>query len=342
MKKQFKKWTDLQQFHEVRKNLNYPRIWACLKENDFNITFGFKVKLHGTNAAVRIEPDGKVVAQKRSSDVSVGHFGFANWVEANEAYFANLANSSNTVYVYGEWAGPGVQNGVACSATEEKNFYPFAIDMVNEHEEVERIYDPILIEDMLSERDYIPDDIIVIPWFTKIAIDFEDANETKASIEKLNKMVEDIGDVDPLIEELFDIQGTGEGLVAYPLLGKTNGKYAADEEYFSWFNFKAKSEKHRVNNTKTAVAFDPAKFAGIQAFADAFCTEARFQQGLQEGVAEQLDMRRTGDFIKWVVSDIFKESKTEREANEELDWKACSKACSSRAVMWYKSKVEAI
>jgi hypothetical protein len=339
MTKLFKKWNDLNQFHEVRKNLNYPRIWQCLKDNDFRIAFGLKIKLHGTNACVRIEPDGKVVAQKRSSDASEGHFGFAGWVADNETYFASLANVDATRYIYGEWCGPGVQQGVACSMTEDKFFYPFAIDeAIVDVDETLRYYDPQDIETMLGTN--CPNNIIVVPWFKTLWIDFEDMKQMELAMLSLNKDVEDIGEKDPFINELFGIEGPGEGLVAYPLLGRTPNVYHKDEEYFSWFNFKAKSEHHRVNKTKTAVQFDAEKFASIQAFADFYVTEPRLLQGLAEGVQNERLMSRTPDFIRWVVSDIYKESVTEREANPELDWKVLSKACSTRAVLWFKAKVQ--
>jgi hypothetical protein len=341
MVKLFKKWNDLQQFHEVTKNLNYPRIHAALVANDYKIKYGLKIKLHGTNAGIRVEPDGKVTAQKRSSDISVhsDNAGFANWVASHETRFINLARSDETVYIYGEWAGPGIQSGVAVSELDAKYFFVFSIDIHDDLGNFKyRLYCPNAIEEVLGEG--MHENVIVIPWYDTIEVNFLEKAKTEQALLKLNMMVEKIGECDPLIADLFELEGAGEGVVAYPLLGYEAGRlYGADEEYFSWFNFKAKSEAHRVNKTKTAVAFDPEKYASIQIFADHYCTEQRFLQGFREAVSESRDMRLTPDFIKWVVQDIYKESKTEREASPELDWKLVSKACSSRAVMWYKGKV---
>jgi hypothetical protein len=337
----FKKWTELNQFHEVVKNLNYPRIHNALVENEYKIPFGLKVKLHGTNACVRIEPDGKVVAQKRSSDIiaPADNAGFRAWVESQEAYFGSLANSTCNTYVFGEWVGPGVQSGVACSELSQKFFFVFAIEYFEGENFLARVYDPNLIERSLAFPG-IPDGLLVVPWHDNITINFLEKGQTEIALLKLNKMVEQIGECDPLIEKIFEIQGVGEGVVAYPLLGRVEGKYSQDEEYFSWFNFKAKSEAHRVNKTKKAANFDAEKYASTQLFADAYCTEQRLLQGFSEAVQGRKDMRLTPDFIRWVVNDIWKESNTEREASPELDWKACCKAISSRAVMWYKSKVQ--
>lgn len=336
--KKFRRWNDIQQFHEVVKNLNYPRIHAALATVDHKLPFGFKVKLHGTNACVRIESDGKVVPQKRNSDIiaPADNGGFRAWVESEERYFAGLANSVFDTYVYGEWCGPGIQSGVACSETKIKTFNVFAIDYCQEGKLSLRLYCPTLIENLLGE---MPDQIVVIPWHSFATIDFMEKAKVEASLNALNHTVEAIGERCPLMHDLYEIEGAGEGLVAFPLMGKSKGQYEADEEYFSWFNFKAKSEAHRVNAKPKAASFDPEKYASIQLFADAYCTEQRFEQAFKEAVDEQKDMRRTPDFIKWVVQDIHKESQSEREESE-IDWKAASKACSTRAVLWYKAKVQ--
>lgn len=336
----FKKWNELNQFHEVTKNLNYPRIHQCLKENDYTIPYGLKIKLHGTNAGVRVETDGRVVAQKRSSDLVApnDNSGFRVWVEANESYFSSLARADSTLYIYGEWCGQGIQSNVACSLTPQKTFYVFSIDIITDTGSVTRLYDPLLIEERLGKL--APDAVIVIPWHVDtLPINFLEKEKTQNALTFLNAVVEEIGQKDPLIKHLFNIEGHGEGIVAYPLLGASKGSYQHGEEYFSWFNFKAKSEAHRVNKTKVAAQFDPERYASVQMFTDAYVTEARLLQAFDEAVQRRKDMRLTPDFLKWICQDIYKESTTEREASPDLDWKMVSKAISRRAVTWYKNLV---
>lgn len=337
----FVKWNDLNQFHEVVKNLNYPRIYDCLRKNDYVIPYAFKIKIHGTNACVSIGPDGEVNAQKRSSNITAhkDNAGFAYWVDQNRAYFESLAHSEFTLYIFGEWAGPGVQSGVACSMTDKKMFYPFAIDAYKGEEFCHRVYDPGYIEGTLG--DTCPNDIIVLPWHMHLDIGFEAKIDTEKALSELNTVVEAIGERDPFFKEYFDLDGCGEGLVAFPLLGKEFGVYNDLDEltYFSWFNFKAKSEAHRVNKTKTAAQFDPQKFENANRFADAFCTEQRFMQGFKEAVNEQKDIKLTGQFIQWVVKDIYKESTTERAEMDDSAWKSISKTCTTRAALWFKERV---
>lgn len=341
----FKKWCSLNQFHEVNKNLNYPRIYAALKSMNFKVRYGLKVKLHGTNSCVRIEPDGAVIGQKRSGDVRVGNdnHGFAAWVAEHESYFSGLADSELTTYIYGEWCGPGVKSGVACSMTENKFFYPFSIEYWKGSQFMERVYDPNTIEHNLEQFGYMPSTMLVVPYIDTIELDFQNKSSLEIELLKLNKRVEEIGERDPFMYSIFEIEGPGEGIVAYPLIGNEVAYEGQKEaEFFSWFNFKAKSEAHRVNKTKTAANFDPEKFANANRFADAYCTNQRMEQGFSEALQCRKDIRLMSDFIKWVVSDIFKESHTEREASPELDWKALSKVCTTRAAIWYKNKVQEI
>lgn len=339
----FVKWNDLQQFHEVVKSLSYNRIYTTLKNNDFKIKYGLKVKLHGTNAAVRIDADGKVTAQKRSSDLvgNADNAGFRAWVEANEAYFSRLAHSDATIVIYGEWAGPGVQTGVACSDIPHKTFFPFSLDFYFEGSEIEKVryYDPEHIALHMNHQK-MPDDIIIIPWHDTIEFDFVDKTETDKAVLKLNLLTEKVGESDPLIKEVFDIEGEGEGFVCYPFIGETPGVCYVDGEFehFSHFNFKSKSVAHRVNKTKTAVALDPELLANKNRFADMFCTEQRMQQGFKEAVEEQRDMKLTGDFVKWVVKDVQKESTTEVEALG-IAFDKLAKVVAARAAVWYKTKV---
>lgn len=337
----FRKWNDLNQFHEVVKNLNYPAIHDILTENNYEIPFGLKIKLHGTNACVRIESDGKVVAQKRSSDLvaPADNNGFRKWVENHEELFSKLARKDCITYVFGEWCGPGVQKNVACSLTPLKTFWIYSIDYSFDNEENNyRLYEPDTIGEVINLID-MPDSVVIIPWHSSIKINFLEAAKTRESLDSLNELTEAIGAQDPLIKELFDISGCGEGVVAYPLLGQKKGQYLANENYFSYFNFKAKSEAHRVNATKTAVAYDPEKFASVQIFTDTYVTEPRLLQAFNEGVQGKRDMRLTGDFIRWMIADIYKESTTERESNPNVDWDKAKKAISSRSVVWYKKKV---
>jgi hypothetical protein len=346
----FVKWNSLNQFHEVMKAINYRKYsdWLATEMNN-KLTYFGKIKMHGTNASVTITPDGKVIAGKRSSFLPEGgtggdNAGFAAWVKNNAEAFLALREGFEdhvTLTIYGEWCGPGVQSNVACSMTDRKMFYVFCADTTTSTSHT-RLYEPDAIRFELTALDAI-DDVLILPFHCKIELDFTDADAMRQTLENLNKEVEAIGERDPFMYENFEIDGAGEGLVFYPVLNEDGWSYDTPEqmELFSAFNFKAKSEHHRVNKTKTAVAANPEKIATLKNFAEMFCTPQRFEQAFDEAVGRVKDMKLTGQYIKWVCIDVMKESETEREGLS-LEWKALAGAVSSRAAEWYKHKCQEV
>jgi hypothetical protein len=85
---------------------------------------------------------------------------------------------------------------------------------------------------------------------------------------------------------------------------------------------------------------NPEELATVDAFVDAFLTPARLEQARAELEAGSLDdrltVRDTGDFVKWVLKDIKKESKMEVKANG-LPWTKLAKAIAPRAVTFFHS-----
>jgi hypothetical protein len=116
----FKHFPDIEGFHVAVKSGEY---------------FGFptvhyrgKIKLHGTNAGVRIK-DGEVAAQSRTQLITPtsDNAGFAKWVETRKDWFKNLAYNCNNVVIFGEWCGPGIMKGTAINQIPHKAFVVFAV-----------------------------------------------------------------------------------------------------------------------------------------------------------------------------------------------------------------------
>lgn len=350
---EFKKWNSLNQFHEVMKNIQRNKqMQEFLKEQNHKIAFKSKVKLHGTNAGICIDFRNKEVkAMKRSSfiDSTSDNLGFAKWVEDTFTFedFEPLQICTgyiDVIRIYGEWCGPGIQSDVACSKTPSKNFYIFCMDIESEEAGgVFRHVNPKTLNEILVFSDMPRDNVRIIPWHDyTLTLDFSDPNSMSEELKKLNEVVEDIGQEDPYIKKAFGISGKGEGLVLYPIVAETTNHPYVDlitGGIFSWFNFKAKCEEHRVNKTKTAVTIDPEVLKTNNAFLDKFCTEQRFEQGWQEALDRDLDIKKISDLIKWVITDIQKESKEEIEASN-LDWKKVSGGIGGRVANWYKAKLK--
>jgi hypothetical protein len=82
------------------------------------------VKLHGTNAGVSFNAPSGMWAQSRENIITPekDNAGFAFFVHSNETAFMRLFHDvavnndmdthKNTITIYGEWCGSGIQKGV--------------------------------------------------------------------------------------------------------------------------------------------------------------------------------------------------------------------------------------
>jgi len=295
-------------------------------------TFGTKIKLHGTNAGVRIR-DGEIKVQSRGRDISVGkdNYGFANWVDLHKSHFEIArrlsVTTTNTIIIYGEWAGEGVQKSVAVSKAP-KAFYVFAICIMAAGGSKRYIVEPSVIEQ------YVPaaEGLYILPWFKEpVKVDFGNSFNTPEVVATyLNEEVAKIDEVDPYIKDLYGIEAVGEGLVGYCL----------DELEESGWWFKVKGSKHTVN--------DEAKIAKVQRragqeyhdLAEAFLTEGRFNQAIFEKNLD-FDKKNTGPFLSWVMQDIQKESSNERE-ELQIEWRLWAGILSKGAREWFLAKCDAV
>jgi hypothetical protein len=317
---EFKPWHSIEGFHNVLKDRS---------KNEWMKTCGIvnytaKVKLHGTNAAIRIHA-GEVKFQKRTEFCTIEHdnYGFAQWAESN---IKMRSHSDADITIFGEWCGPGVQSGVAISQIPEKIFAIFAVLIDDEF-----IGNPDDIEALLWGGSFkTPEPLLefnprirIIPTIGHYVVNLNDQNSIADFVEQVNQLVLDCEKIDPWVKDAFGIEGPGEGFVFYP----TNINSAR-------FMFKAKGEAHRVNKQKTAVQVDPDVLRSQQEFADKFITEPRCLQGVQEACGGEYDVKLTGPFLKWVMGDILKESKEEVLASD-IEWKQLSSLCARTARSWY-------
>jgi hypothetical protein len=329
----FKHFPDIEGFHVAVKSGEY---------------FGFptvyyrgKIKLHGTNAGVRIK-NGEVAAQSRTQVITPtsDNAGFAKWVESRKDWFLSLPFASKNVSIFGEWCGPGIMKGTAINQIPHKAFAAFAVieyleGDVPSDDNAMAITEPAFIEKLFANK---PEDVYVLPWCCEpLRVEFGNREQLQGVAEHLNKYVEEIEPCDPWVKATFGVEGTAEGAVYYPM--NDTGMGLTKRKWFSDFIFKAKGEKHKVVKTKQAVQVDPEVAASIGEFVTMFVTEPRLEQGLTN--TGPADMKNTGAFLKWFCSDVLKESTTELEASN-LTWDQVSKAVQIAAREWYKSRAMAI
>jgi len=337
----FKPWPDICSFHERRRFAHhFP------KDIDTPMNFCAKIKLHGTNAGIN-RTNGVVTAQSRNSFLmpeGSDNAGFRTYVEKSKTFWESVGKGDFTVF--GEWAGPGVQKGVALTQIGKKIFAIFAI----------------LIDDRLMvSPEYIlkflggPNDELfyVLPWCvdeTKqeenaasaeslkwskncIEIDWKEPAEVLSQkIAPINKWVEEVEKCDPWVKSVFNVEGTGEGLVFYPtsfLLRNDSGSMMLED--FSNWAFKAKGEEHKNIKTAKPVQVDAEKAVGADAFAELVLTEARLQQG---ATAVGVEIKNTGKFVAWCIADVQKETTAELEASN-LTWELVQKPLTNLARKWF-------
>ncbi len=329
---EFKKWTSINKFADAYKMAQKFRIGK--------VTVGLKIKLHGTNAALRLEKDG-IVAQKRSSDIPAGsdNAGFRAWSEKLVRNDCCIDYYQDMI-IYGEWAGKGVQKTDAVSLAP-KTFYVFSVYNARNGN---YLHEPRSIQDFLCKvfTEESRNEMRVVPWFTvKQKFSFADQSEAQEFIDVAVQEVDKIAALDPYIKELWDIEGPGEGLVGTILEMHQHDGTEITPEFHMDYMFKIKTLEHSVQKNKNRAATGIQKPEGVDDFIDMFFTEQRFQQMLDEHCDGEADRKKTGIFMKAVMSDVHKESVNEIEA-ADFEFKVVPKFATNMVRDWFFKKCDEI
>jgi len=369
-KDRFVKWTDIGAFHNVVSDV---KKFAKLEHPDGKktpfdvalkkpISYRPKVKLHGSNCAVGLDKDGlwvqsrnqiitvsdeRATTKETQSLLNVGSIIYPD--PDTKKYFLSLFPSSSSsstsklfqspkkILIFGEFCGPKVQKGVACSQTKERFFAIFSVQVDNL-----LILEPEDIRKWMTNNGEIalPPRIYIIPWHTSTVFNFTfvDPAQMEKELIGVNKMVSQIEKEDPWVMEHFGIKGGGEGVVLYPvnLMSEYGGFRVLQTRVFSAFVLKAKGEEHRVVAQKKAAQVNPETAASEQQYCKIMMAEARCQQGAKE--VGGLDMKNIPKFVRWLVADVKKEGQVELEASG-LQWKAVEKVLNKKASEWYIAEV---
>jgi len=343
------KWPEIEGLHHIRKGMkvrqkNDPEFTPPI------VTYYAKVKLHGTNAGIQVLKDGTVRAQGRNHVLTLkdDNLGFASWVTENQDYFKALAGPQDMV-IYGEWCGRGIQKGVAIAQIDRKVLAVFAIQFgLGRASRSRLLVDSSCIRRLLPEHP----DLFVLPWHdtTGKVLNWNDKGALEVRAAEISMEVLKVEEADPWVSEVFGVDGTGEGLVLYPVSIFRDDDYVSqdladhigpliDRDRFSELIFKAKGDKHKVVKQKRPAQVDPEVAKNAADFVELFLTDARLDQGVTEACGGEFDPKRTGDFLKWIGQDVKKESAVELEA-AGLEWKQVSKLVTDRARQWYTRKAK--
>ena len=312
------KYTSIEQFRNVNKLVMSKEKYLGITPP--KIVFTGTVKIHGTNAGILFDKDGNVIPLKRSGPIPEGsdNYEFAQWVKKHKKELQRyIAIPGETVVVYGEWAGEGIQKGVAISELP-KRFYMFDA-FIGEGDNRSQLtldnFDPDIMENLRKIGVYNINDFGI---FT-VSIDFSDPKDVAEKTNYINDLVQTVEEECP-VGKAFGVSGVGEGIVFKPYNIITNSSEFIDSTKETDLYFKAKGQKHSVSKVKKAATVDVEAVKNVTEFLDYAVTPQRVEQAISELSIDIDDptidpRKRTGEVIKWVLGDVAKEESDVMEEN---------------------------
>ena len=319
--------------HYIGQDENDKPIYDLSKKNP-TLTFTGSVKLHGTNAGVNFSRKTGIYAQSRERLIFIDNdnYGFAMFVEKNkkafeklfEPFYKYLKDDNSIITIFGEWAGKGIQSGVAISQLDRF----FAIFDVKISLSLEnRFFLPISEwKNLRNNEARIFNTQDAQTW--SIDLDFENKLSLEQSIKKMVDITANVEKQCPF-GKLHGVNGIGEGVV-----------WVHREPKYGIIRFKVKGDKHQSSKVKKTIALDPEIIKNIQEFVDYAVTENRLQQGFDiifTSKGLDIDIKKMGEFIKWIIKDIFLEEK-DVLIKSGLEMKQVGKYISNAARMWFLKK----
>jgi RNA ligase len=261
-------------------------------------------KLHGTCAAISWQ-NGTLSCHSKNNKLTPenDNYGFAKFVyslpDNVKSDLGKLVNNNGTLFF--EWAGKGIQSNVAI-AQKDKFLTLFAAK--NEHDNW------IDTEHFVTPNEY---NIFNVFQFAKfeIEINFNDPIDLANKTNQMNDITLQVEKECPA-GKFFNVSGIGEGVV---------WKVNHPDYNNSKFWYKNKGSEHSKSHVKKTATVDVEKVKSATEYATKHTHNGRLEQAfnwLKESGKPQNE-KSTGDFIRWIINDIEKEEKDEREASNLSD-----------------------
>jgi hypothetical protein len=309
----------------------------CIYNEDAEIptlTFTGSVKLHGTNSGVSYNNNDGVWYQSSRAIITpeVDNCGFAFFAENRKDSFLKLFRqisnqegidlNVNTLTIYGEFVGKGIQKGMGINKIPEKSMFIFGVKVSNPE-------DKDFINYWLNCSGYRdPDNRIynIMDYKTyKIDIDFSDPGKSQDELIRLTDQVEEQCPV----SSAFDCEGMGEGIV-----------WISDVKDLR-LQFKVKGDKHKNvkrKNKKDLAPIDIEKLENVNEFIEYSVTEARLNQGMDITFPDgRLDIKKMGDFLRWLSGDIINEEGDTLSSNG-LEPRDVTKEIANKGRIWFMDR----
>jgi len=319
-----KKFTDINQFRNVIREVKSHHDYFGNDENGDAIyrhttpypkyKFRGTVKLHGTSAAIVLNKNGEYSFQSRERILSLDedNYQFMNTMigKNHKSLFENI-EFDNYCAIYGEWCGGSIQGKIALNQLE-KMFVIFAVRIDDVWQDMENYKHLHINEEGIYN-------ILQFPQY-EIEIDF---NQPELVQNKLIELTEEVEKECP-VGKYFGVSGVGEGIVWESV--NTEHRYI----------FKVKGEKHQSSKIKKLVSVDVEEIENMNKFVDYVLTESRLNQGIDKlkEMNKPIDMKSTGDYLRWIYNDVIKEESDVIEENQ-INVKKLGSALSAKArIFW--------
>ena len=334
------KYPSIEQFRTVVSNINRHFNFVGLDENGEAIydpslpkpviTFKGTVKLHGTNGCVSYNALSGMWAQSRENIITpekdnagFAFFAYSHETELLRLFFDVAAKEDidlhkNTISIYGEWVGKGIQKGVGITNLP-KSFFIFGVKITPHTETEEELRaNPAYWVDSSYLRDN-DKGIYNIEDYTTYSIDI-DFNMPQLVQNDLSELTIAVEEECPVAKSFGFPNTIGEGIV-----------FSAEFKDIV-YRFKVKGERHSSSKVKTLASVDVEKLESIQKFVEYAVTENRFNQAIENVFPNQepIDTKKLGDVIRWVVNDVIKEEMDTMVENK-IEPKEVNKYISSKA-----------
>lgn len=308
----------IEQFRNIIANVNRTYNFVGLDEQGEAIydttlpkpvlTFTGTIKLHGTNFGVCYNAIDGLWAQSRENIITPqnDNAGSAFFVETNKEVFLNLFSEvilnnnidpkENTLTIYGEWVGKGIQKAVAIANLDKSMFIIGLKISPHPKNEEDKPVAYWLDYSYLKSPEHR---IFNIYDYKTFSIDIDFNNPQLSQNEIIERTIE-VEDECPVGKE-FGFIGIGEGIVF-------SHQTPSNEVY----RFKSKGEKHsKASKVTTLKPVDDVKLNNIINVVNAVTPDWRLEQALEKTFdlmnGGEIDIRKMGEFLKNVNLDILKE-----------------------------------
>jgi hypothetical protein len=303
------------------------------------VSFRGTVKIHGANAGAVLANDGHILLQSRNRIVTLDddNHGFAKWMYESDRFDAlrkicshvtASLSAAQSLVVYGEWCGPGIQNGVAVNKLQHRQWVLFAAKIFQDGE----------VKHVLNIADFKPEISVDIHNVTSsklwdIVIDFNDDIDIGTKAQLIEEWTAEVDKVCPWAVQ-WGIEGTGEGIVWTP--------QTTHNIHDSQLVFKTKGETHKVVDKRPSnkSPLDPIVLKSVGLFVEYALTEARLLQAIEwlKETGKPLEMSSIPHYLKWIGDDIQRECHLELQ-DSQLSWKQVAKNINNKCLDFYKAYI---